>query len=49
MSSGNVGDRGGHAGQELDLVIGDRLSEADDTLVLFVCKRLVGELFEAGD
>ena len=38
-----------NVGQELDLLVGDGLGEADDAFVLLGGEGLVGELLEAGD
>ena len=49
MARCELGDGGGNAGQEFDLVVGDGLREADDAGVLLRGDWLVGELLEAGD
>jgi hypothetical protein len=49
VAGSEVGEGGGDAGEQLDLVIGDGLSEAGDALVLFGGDGGVGELLKAGD
>jgi hypothetical protein len=49
VTGGEVGEGGGDAGEELDLLVGDGLGEAFDALVLVGGDGSVSELLEAGD
>ena len=49
VTGGEVGEGCGDVGQELDLLVGDGLGEADDAFVLFGGEGCVGELLETGD
>ena len=49
MAGGEVGERVGYFGQQLDLLIGDGLSEAFDAAVFLVGEGHVGELLETSD
>ena len=49
VTGGEVGEGFGDAGEELDLLVGDGLGEADDAVVFFGCDGGVGELLEAVD
>ena len=49
VSVGEGGEGVGHAGKQLDLMVGDGLREAVDALPLLVGEGRVGELLEAGD
>jgi hypothetical protein len=49
VAGGEVGEGGGDAGEELDLLVGDGLGEADDALMFGRGDGGVGELLEAGD
>lgn len=49
VTGGKLGQSFGNVGQEFDLLIGDRLREADDAIVFVGCDGTVGELLEAGD
>ena len=49
VAGGQIGEGRGYVGEELNLLIGDGLGEAFDAAMLLFGKRLIGELFEAGD
>ena len=49
VARGKVGQGFGDVGKEFDLLIGDRLREADDAIVFVWRDGAVGELLEAGD
>jgi len=49
VACGKIGEGLGYAGQQLDLLIGDRLGEADDALMLLRRDGGVCELLEAGN
>jgi len=49
VAGGEVGEGGGNAGEQLDLLVGDGLGEAGDALVLVGGDGDVSELLEAGD
>ena len=49
VAPGEVGEGEGDGGEELDLLVGDGLGEADDALVALGCDGSGGELFKAGD
>lgn len=49
VAEGEVGEGGGDGGEELDLLVGDGLGEADDAVVALGGDGRGGELLEAGD
>ena len=49
VASEEVGEGFGDVGEDFDLLVGDRLGEAEDAGVLFFGEGAVGQLLEAGD